>query len=104
MPSLAGSKVPEVSTLPPLASSSITVVGGTLPPVPMTAGAGTGLVPSVVMLGEVISGVVRLGEVAPPGRNPDTVPLTAIAWPTLTVGAPEVNTNRPSEVAGLVSG
>ncbi len=103
MPSVATSKVPEVSTLP-VASSSITVVGGTRPPVPITVAAGTARVPSTETDGEVISVVVRFAVVDPLGRYSDTVPPTAISWPTLTVGVLEVYTNTPSEVASLVSG
>src|ERR687885_210153 len=99
MPSVAGSNVPDVSTLP-VASSSTTVDGGIRPPVPITVGGGTGRVPRVVMVGEASSVVVRLAELVPPGRNSDTVPLTAISVPTDTVGAVEVKTNRASEVAG----
>src|SRR5919109_670904 len=104
MPSLAGSKVPLVSTLP-LASSSITSPGGTRPPLPTTVAAGGGLPEdSTVTCGLAISVVVRLVLVAPPGRNSDTTPSTETASPTATVGAPEVNTNSASEVAGSVSG
>src|SRR5437867_1559596 len=104
MPSLAGSKVPLVSTLP-VASSSITVVGGIRPPVPITIGSGKGLpVDCTAMLGDEISVVVRLVEPLPPGLNSTTVPPTATASPTLTLGADEVKTKMPSEVASLLSG
>ncbi len=104
MPSVAGSKLPLVSTLP-LASSSITSPGGTRPPVPTTVAAGSGLPEdATVTCGLVISVVVRLVLLPPPGRNSDTRPLTATASPTATVGAPEVNTNSASEVATSVSG
>lgn len=86
MPSVAASNVPEVSTLP-VASSSITVAGGTRPPVPTTVAAGTALVPSLVTVGEVISVVVRLVLLVPPGRYSVTVPLTATSSPTRTDGA-----------------
>ncbi len=78
MPSVLASKVPEVSTLP-VASSSITVLGGTRPPVPMTIAAGTVRVPSTETDGEVISVVVRFVLLDPPGRYSDTVPPTAIS-------------------------
>src|SRR5690242_4554483 len=104
MPSVAGSKLPEVSTSP-VASSSITVAGGTRPPVPMITGAGNGFVPSTLIVGELISVVVRLvAPLAPPGRNSVTVPPTEISLPTWTVGALEVNTNTASEVPMLLSG
>src|SRR6266545_4463888 len=88
------------------ASSSITSVGGTRPPVPTTVGAGSGLPDdSTVTDGPVISVVVRLvAPSAPPGRNSDTRPPTTTASPTATVGAEELNTNSPSEVAGSASG
>src|SRR2546430_16832628 len=83
----------------------MSVVGGLRPPVPMTVGAGNGFVPSTVIAGEVSSVVVRLvAPLVPPGRNSLTVPLTEISLPTWTVGALEVNTNRASEVPGLLSG
>src|SRR5574341_2693520 len=104
MPSLAGSKTPLVSTAP-LASSSITSPGGTRPPVPTTVAAGSGLPDdSTVTAGPVSSVVVRLVPVAPPGRNSETRPPTTTESPTATVGAAEVNTNSPSEVAGSLSG
>ncbi len=87
-----------------MASLSITVLGGTRPPVPMTVAAGTLRVPSTETDGEVISVVVRFVVLDPPGRYSDTVPPTAISWPTVTVGALEVYTSTPSEVALFASG
>src|SRR5262249_29664102 len=103
MPSDAGSNTPDVSTLP-VASSSMTDPGGTRPPEPMTTAGGSARVPTTLTLGPVISVVVRLVLLAPPGRNSLTVPSTATSWPTLTVGADEVNTKTASEVASEVSG
>ncbi|WP_171110221.1 MULTISPECIES: hypothetical protein [Streptomyces] len=86
---MAASKVPEDSTLP-VASSSINVVGGMRPPVPITTGAGSALVPSSVMDGEVSSLMVRLAVEEPPGRYSATLPLTATSSPACTVGVREV--------------
>src|ERR1700754_1294925 len=102
MPSLAGSKTPLFSPSP-AESSSITVVGGTRPPVPITVGGGKALpVELTATDGELISVPVRL--VAGLGRNSATVPPTVTLSPTLTVGADEVKTKTPSEVASLLSG
>ena len=103
MPSVAASNVPEVSTLP-VASSSMTVPGGTRPPSPITVLAGTGLVPSLVANGLISSVIVRLVVPDPPGRNSMTVPFTPTSSPTCTFGELDVKTNKPSEVAGSVSG
>src|SRR6266545_5572898 len=105
MPSVDGSKTPLVSTSP-VASSSMAWLGGTRPPVPTTVGAGAGLPDdSTVTVGPVTSVLVRLAApLAPPGRNSETRPPTTRLSPTATVGAEEVNTNSPSEVAGLSSG
>ena len=104
MPSVRGSKLPLVSTSP-VASSSITVAGGTRPPIPTTVGAGRGLPEeSTVTEGPVSSVVVRLALSLPPGRNSATRPPTTTASPTATVGATEVNTNSASEVAWSASG
>src|SRR6266496_5803296 len=105
MPSKAGSNTPLVSTSP-VASSSMTSVGGTRPPVPTTVGGGSGLPDERTETdGPVISVVVRLvAPLAPPGRNSETRPLTTTASPTHTAGVDEVNTNSPSEVASLESG
>ena len=104
-PSLAGSNVPLVSTSP-LASSSMTVLGGMRPPVPTTIGAGKRLPrETTAIVGPESSVVVRLPEDAPPGRNSWTFPLTVTASPTLTVvGELLVNTKIPSLVAGSESG
>src|SRR5947208_647668 len=76
------------------------------PPFPTTTGAGSGLpVESTVMIGEPSSVVVRLPVDAPPGRNSFTRPFTPTASPTETaLGADEVKTKMPSEVAGSESG
>ena len=105
-PSLAGSNVPLVSTSPLSASSSMTVFGGTRPPVPTTIGSGKGLPrETTAIVGPESSVVVRLPEDAPPGRNSWTFPLTVTASPTLTVvGELLVNTKIPSLVAGSESG
>jgi hypothetical protein len=78
---LAGSNTPDVST-DPLASSSITELGGTRPPVPTTVvgGSDTPLWTNVT-IGESISVIVRLVEVLD-GRNSVTVPETVIESPT----------------------
>ena len=103
-PSLAGSKTPLVSTSP-LASSSITVLGGIRPPVPTTVVAGSAFpCESTVTDGKASSVVVRLAVDAPPGRNSWTRPFTLTASPTLTDGADDVKTKIPSEVAGSASG
>src|SRR5918997_2257972 len=111
MPSCAGSNVPLVSTLP-AASSSITSLGGTRPPAPITvvAGSGCGPVPAApvpgrrVIDGDGICVRDRLVEPDPPGRNSATVPLTLRESPTLTVGAEDVNTKIASDVLAFVSG
>lgn len=103
-PSVAGSNAVAVVSTSPLASSSITVDGGTRPPAPTTTGAGSGCPEAVtVTVGSVSSVMVRLVAV-PPGRNSATVPVTVTASPTTAVGAVRVNTNRPSLVAGSASG
>ena len=48
--------------------------------------------------------VVRLSVSAPPGRNSVIRPETVTASPAATVGAEDVKTKIPSEVAGAVSG
>src|SRR5262245_31217854 len=105
MPSVDASNVPEVSTLP-VASLSITLVGGTRPPAPTTTGAGSALpLDSTTTVGEVISVVVRLVRPSsPPGRNSNTRPDTDTRSPTDTVGALLVKTKMPSEVASFASG
>jgi hypothetical protein len=105
MPSFAGSKTPLVSTLP-VASSSITVVGGIRPPIPMTVGTGSTLpLERTVIDGETSSVVVRFVEDVPPGRNSETLPLTVTLSPTLTTeGATLVNTKIASDVASSASG
>src|SRR6266542_1900943 len=104
MPSDAGSNTPLLSTSP-VASSSMTSVGGTRPPVPTTVGGGRGLPDeSTETDGPVISVVVRLVLPVPPGRNSETRPPTTTASPTVTLGVDEVNANSPSEVASLESG
>ena len=55
------------------------------------------------MPGEAISVVVRFPVDSPPGRNSFTRPLTATSSPTATVGALEVKTKMPSEVASSPS-
>src|SRR5215212_3402101 len=104
MPSAAGSNAPLVSTSP-VASSSITVVGGTRPPAPTTVGAGSGLpLERTTTVGAPSCVVVRFVEPAPPGRNSATVPVTDTASPTETAGADDVNTKMPSDVASSASG
>ena len=78
IPSVAGSKEPLDSTSPS-ASSSITLVGGTRPPAPITVCAIAAPGPPGVTAGEVISVVVRFALVDPPGRNSVTRPLTVTA-------------------------
>ena len=73
----------------------------------MTVGAGIGLPEEstvTVRPGLLSSVVVRLDPVAPPGRNSWTVPVTSTASPTATVGADDVKTKIPSEVALSESG
>ena len=86
MPSVVASKLPEVST-EPVASSSMTAVGGTRPPGPTIVVAGcAGAVPTTVTSGDpAISVVVRLVPVAPPGRNSVTSPVTVTRVPTAGV-------------------
>ena len=105
MPSCTGSKTPLVSTSPPLASFSMTSVGGTRPPAPIRIGVGSGLpVLCTTIVGPVSSVVVRFAVDAPPGRNSETVPVTVAASPTLTdVGEFNVNTKTPSDVATSAS-
>src|SRR5262245_19121961 len=104
MPSVAGSKVPPVSTSPP-ASSSITVEGGIRPPVPITIGGGNGLPDDTTeKVGDAICVLVRFAaEFVPGGRNSVTLPLTCTSSPTLTLGTVLVNTNKASEVASSLS-
>jgi hypothetical protein len=81
------------------------VVGGTRPPVPITVAAGSEFpVERTDTDGEDSSVVDRLPVDAPPGRNSDTRALTLTESPTLTVGAVEVKTKMPSEVASSASG
>src|ERR1043166_3647262 len=102
MPSWEGSTVLQISTLPQLASFSIIVFGGTRPPVPTMIGVGVGLPDDrTVTAGEAISVLVNPPA---PGRNSFTVPLTLTESPTLTVGAVDVKTKIPSEVASFASG
>jgi hypothetical protein len=105
MPSVAGSKVPLVST-EPFASSSMTRFGGTRPPAPSTVAAGRLFpVERSAIEGEISSVVVRLFTPSlPPGRNSLTVPVTWTEAPTVTVGAESVKTRMPSEVASTASG
>ena len=105
-PSSPGSKLPLVSTLPSVVSFSITWFGGTRPPVPTTVGSGSKLpLESTFVVGLPESSVVvRLPVVAPPGRNSCTRPRTLTESPTETLGADEVKTKMPSEVAGSASG
>ena len=70
----------------------------------MTLAAGSGFpLETTVMVGEVISVVVRL-LATPPGRNSMTRPLTVTASPTLTDGLALVKTKIPSDVASSASG
>ena len=81
------------------------VSGGMRPPVPITVGAGSGLpVESTATVGEASSVVVRFPLETPPGRNSCTRPVTRTESPTVAVGADEVKTKMPSEVAGSASG
>ena len=83
----------------------MTAVGGVLPPMPTTVGAGRTLPEDwTVMDGLTISVVVRFVLPEPPGRNSETVPLTRTASPTATSGAELVKTKMPSEVAVSASG
>ena len=68
--------------------------------------AGSGLpLERTVIAGEVSSVVVRFPVDAPPGRNSLTCPFTFTASPTFTeLGADDVKTKMPSEVAGSESG
>ena len=81
-------------------SLSMISVGATRPPAPNTVGVMTP-VPILVTVGDTISVIVRL--VAAPLRNSSTVPITCTLSPTSTVGALEVNTKMPSDVATLPS-
>jgi hypothetical protein len=105
MPSFAGSKTPLVSTSP-VASSSITSVGGTRPPVPTTVAAGSGFpLERTVVVGVLSSVVERFGLDEPPGLNSVTKPFTFTASPTFTDdGADDVKTKMPSDVASSESG
>ncbi len=79
--------------------------GGTLPPSPITTGAGSVLpLERTVTVGVESSVVVRLPVEEPPGRNSCTRPLTRTESPTSAVGDEEVKTKMPSEVAGSASG
>ena len=99
IPSVAASNDPLVSTSP-VASSSITLVGGTRPPGPMAVWAIATPGPPGVTVGLVISVVVRFVLAAPPGRNSVTRPLTVTASPTATdPPMPVANTRIASEVA-----
>ena len=81
------------------------LVGSVRPPLPRTVVAGNGFtVESVAIVGPVISVVVRLALVAPPGRNSVTSPETRTESPTFTVGADEVKTRMPSDVSSFASG
>jgi hypothetical protein len=89
-----------------VASSSITVAGGTRPPLPITVVAGSGLpLDTTVIVGETSSVVVKFVLDEPPARNSWTVPFTRTESPTLTaLGADDVKTKMPSEVASFASG
>src|SRR5678809_151174 len=77
------------------------VVGGMRPPVPISVGAGSEFPVDVSTIeDEPISVFVRLVPVP----NSATVPLTETALPIATVGADDVKTNMPSEVASSASG
>ena len=54
--------------------------------------------------GRELGGRQVRARVAPPGRNSCTRPVTWTASPTATVGADEVKTKMPSEVASFASG
>ena len=103
-PSFSGSNSTPGASTSPVASSSTTAPGGTRPPGPTTVGAGTAAVPVTVTAGAVSSVVLRLVDVAPPGRNSATVPVTVTASPTATLGAAAVKTSSPSLVRGSSSG
>ena len=82
-------------------SLSITVVGGTRPPAPITVADGNGLSSgSTVTTGDVSSVSVRFGLVP----NSVTVPITCTVSPTETVGVLPVKTNTPSDVSRSASG
>ena len=87
-------------------SSSITVVGGTRPPLPTRVGAIVP-VPAGSAVALVISVVVRLAvPVAPPERNSLTRPeiVTAVPGVSEASGGALVKTNTPSEVRSSRSG
>ena len=90
-----------------MASSSITIAGGTRPPAPMTIGAGRALPDDTGMIvnGATISVIVKLALAA---RNSETRPLTRTRSPTLTSAAgfddDPVKTKIPSDVAASTSG
>src|SRR5687767_9086109 len=115
MPSCAGSKAPLVSTFPPAASFSITSVGGTRPPAPITVAGGGGAGPKfvaptpgdassvMVRLSNALADGAQLGE--QPARNSVTVPRAWIRSPTATeLATDELNTRIASDVAGSESG
>src|SRR5436190_24353844 len=103
MPSVAGSNVPDVSTSP-AASSSITAVGGTRPPAPITVAGGNGFPDEITWIDVGLISSVLLRLLAPPTRTSATVPVSPTESPTATVGAAAVATEHPSEVAGSASG
>jgi hypothetical protein len=86
MPSVAGSNTPLFSTSA-VASSSMTVAGGTRPPEPTSVGAGNATpCAASVTDGPVISVTVRFVAV-PDGRYSLTVPATVTESPTRWLGA-----------------
>src|SRR5437016_5304006 len=112
MASVSTSNEPPVSTFPS-ASSSITIVGGTRPPRPITTGVGTGdPFGTTSTVSATISVTVRLAKsrslggqlTAQPGRNSLTVPDTVTLSPTATGGTAFVKTKMPSEVRSSASG
>src|SRR6266550_4025772 len=114
MPSCAGSKAFPSSTLA-AESFSITSVGGTRPPAPITVAGGNDAVPSFVTPrpGDASSVMVRLSNALlegaqlglQPARNSCTVPRTWTRSPTVTtLATDEPKTTIASDVAGSASG
>jgi hypothetical protein len=94
------------STDPPTESLSMTMFGGTRPPVPtVVTGSGLPLVRTWIdRPGFVSSVVVRFAVPDPPGRNSVTRPLTSTLSPTATPGGAFRKTRMPSDVASSASG
>ncbi len=102
IPSVVASKVPLVSTSP-VASLSITSVGGTRPPGPISVAGGSGFPADRTVMVSGATSSVFVSPVAP-GRNSLTRPPTWRLSPTKTVGAELVKTKIASDVATFASG